>query len=73
MTRMKTAKDIMNLWPSRADLASDIGVSVMAVHAYYKRNRLWPSTRDLKAMAAANERKLDISAHRLSVIRDGYK
>ncbi len=37
---MHTALDIISLWPNRAELASDVGVDLTAVHAWVKRKRI---------------------------------
>ena len=66
---MKDARDIIKLWPSRATLAADAGLTVNAVHQWHHRNKLWPGERDEGMLIAAGLRGIRLTADDLVKVR----
>ena len=57
---MKTFKEIINLWPSQAELARDLGALPETVGKWHQRNRV-PGWRWLPMVEAAKRRKIPLS------------
>ena len=53
--RKKYVRDIISLWPTRRELADEIGAKVAAVHKWAAANRI-PSDWQYKVVQAANRR-----------------
>lgn len=58
---MQTVYDIISLWPRRADLASDVGVSVDAVHKWAQAGSI-PARYQLGVLSSARQRGFDLTA-----------
>lgn len=52
---MLTAKDILDLWPTRADVARDIGYPDVTVRAWGNRDSI-PGVADVPLVSAAKRR-----------------
>lgn len=59
---------IIDLWPSRQDMADDAGVDLYAVHRWYQRAAI-PGKHDARLLAAAERRGLPLTWHDLANAR----
>ena len=62
------AQEIIKLWPSRNDLARDLGVERITVHQWHRRQNI-PGTMDVKLIAAANRRSIPLTYEMLAKAR----
>ncbi len=67
---MKTARDILDLWPTRAEVARDIGYPDVTVRAWGNRNRI-ASAADVALVNAAKRRGFDLTFEELARSRAG--
>jgi hypothetical protein len=58
MTQAHNIPELIKLWPSRQEFASDIGANVEAVHKWAKSGRI-PSRYHFAAVSAAGRRGFD--------------
>ncbi|KII11384.1 hypothetical protein [Phaeobacter sp. S60] len=71
MENIASFKDIIDLWPSRKELAEDVGASLMAVHHWHGRDRI-PAEYDAKLLDAACARNIPLHWRRLMDLRSGH-
>jgi len=65
MRDMNNVRDLVLLWPTTSDFASDIDENAATVRKWTQRNRI-PASKILKISAAASERKIrGITAEKL--------
>lgn len=68
MENISSIRDLINLWPTRADLASDIGKACHALKATTAQVHKWAETQSIPAkyhqaiLFAAGERGFSITA-----------
>ena len=62
------AQDIIKLWPSRNDLASDLGVQRIVVHQWHRRGNI-PGSMDVRLIEAANRRSIALTYEMLAKAR----
>lgn len=65
MSQMRTHSEIINLWPSIGDLASEVGADREAVRLWRKRNRI-PLKKLAAVAVAARDRGYNVSLQELS-------
>lgn len=59
MTQTHPILSILNMWPSRQDLASDMGLPLIAVHRWHQRESI-PPEYDLRLLDAAANRNIPL-------------
>lgn len=65
---MKRFQEIIEKWPSRRDLAEDLGVNLYAVHHWHNRGRI-PARYDAALVGAAKARDISIDFADLAMAR----
>ena len=65
---MLTAKDILDLWPTRADIARDIRYPDVTVRAWGNRNSI-PGAADVPLVRAAKQRGFTLTFEMLAHAR----
>lgn len=75
MNKSPTFLPILSRWPSRRELASDLGISIKAVHHWFERDSV-PAKYDAALLDAASARNLPLNWRELmdarSVQRDQH-
>lgn len=65
---MKRFQEIIEQWPSRRELAEDVGVNLYAVHHWHNRGRI-PARYDADLVRAAKRRKIRLDFADLALAR----
>jgi predicted nucleic acid-binding protein len=65
---MSRFQQIIEQWPSRRDLAEDVGVNLYAVHHWHHRNRI-PANYDAALIEAASRRGIALGFEDLALAR----
>lgn len=67
---MKTYRDILELWPSRQELADDLGEKLATVHKWHTRNSV-PADKWQSLLTAARKRRYPLRPEMLIRLADG--
>lgn len=67
---MQKFQEIIERWPSRRDLADDLGVNLYAVHHWHNRGRI-PARYDASLIEAATRRDIALGFADLALARSG--
>ena len=65
---MHKFQEIIERWPSRRELAEDVGVNLYAVHHWHNRGRI-PARYDAALVKAAKRRKIRLDFSDLAMAR----
>jgi hypothetical protein len=60
MANSPTAQDIIDRWPSRAEMAKDVGRPVIVVHRWWQRSSI-PAKYDTRLLDAASARNIPLN------------
>jgi hypothetical protein len=68
MEKIASFRDVIDLWPSRSSMAADAGVSLMAVHNWWRRDQI-PGKYDAALIDAASQKNIPLHWRQLMDLR----